>query len=177
MDFKSFALAMFPYWILGIMVIGSVILAGQKHLLRIDKKAIFKWMKVLILITIFRTIVIELCKHNGAAEIPKFAEILPWTISLTVFWEDACHGLPLLLLKKMLDKKKWAKFIFIPILILTMISFGFAHVYQGFIAAFVLSFYIPYSVRMGEKYGFGTVMICHILYDAATLLFAKYFLG
>lgn len=58
------------------------------------------------------------------------------------------------------------KWIFVPIVVLSSLIFGAGHLYQGYFVAALLSLY-PYfvSYKYGKKYGYGTVMLCHITYD------------
>lgn len=176
MDFKTIAENLFPYWLLGVMVVLAVICAGQKHLLRVEKKPIINWMVFLAFITALRFLLTKLMNFNGIGS-PNTFSFLPWYVSLTVFWEDMCHGLPLVILKKLIGTKWWTKFIHLPLLALVMIEFGLGHAYQGIFAIVLLGFYVPYSMRIGEKYGFGTLVLCHMLYDAVTLLFVQYIIG
>jgi hypothetical protein len=102
---------------------------------------------------------------------------IPWQTTLGVFWEDAVHALPLVLLGKMFANKTWYKIAKWPLLAAVMCSFGAGHLYQGVLAACMLSFYIPFSMKMGEKHGFGTVMLCHMMYDLITLLSIGWIVG
>lgn len=173
MNFTTFASHMYPFWILGIIIMGSIIAIGHKHLLRAEKKPIIKWVRFLFYITLWRLFMSKLLNFHGVSD-PQNIVLLPIATALTVFWEDACHGLPLLILKKSTKNRWWTKPIYWLALIIVMIEFGLGHRYQGPLAAVLLSFYIPYSVKMGEKYGFGTVMLCHMMYDLVTLLFTHY---
>ena len=176
MEFKTIAELLYPYWLLGIAIIFAVICAGQKNLLRIEKKPVKKWISFLAFITVFRFLLSKLLDFHGIGS-PNNFNFLPWYVSLTVFWEDVAHGLPLVILKKLIGTKWWTNFIHLPLLAVVMIEFGLGHAYQGLFAMALLSFYVPYSMRVGTKYGFGTVILCHVLYDAATLLFVQYILG
>lgn len=178
MDFKTIAEFMYPFWILGALVILSVIAAGQKRLLRVEAKPVLKWIGVLVCTTGFRIFLEKVLHFHGFFGPPKGLSLIPWTASFTVFWEDACHGLPLVLLRKMIgNTKKWAKAVNMSALILVMLSFGLGHLYQGLMVPILLAFYIPYSIKIGKEYGFGTVIVCHTLYDMVTFLFVKYFMG
>ena len=177
MDLKTMAENMYPFWILGIMVIGAVIAAGKKHLLRVEMKPVVNWSIFLVLLTLWRMLVAKLSAYHGMHGTEE-TFIIPWTASFTVFWEDACHGLPILLLRQLIGVHRWwAKILNWSLLILTMISFGMGHLYQGVLPALILCFYVPYSIRCGKKYGFGTVMVCHSLYDLVTLIFIQYLSG
>ena len=106
------------------------------------------------------------------------AMMIPLGASLTVFWEDMCHTVPIAILSLALGNDKlWKKALILITIIMVQISFGLGHIYQGYIAAFFLSFYIPVTLKRGQKIGFGTVMLCHTAYDFITLLTMKTFLG
>ena len=179
MTFGEMALTMYPYWIMGIVMIFAVWQSSHKDLLRIEPKALAKWVLFLVGITIYRIIVFKLLSGNDKLhEMTSGAAIIPWQSTLMVFWEDACHTLPLVILARNLGLDKWWKKGLIGAAIgMVMISFGLGHVYQGYAAAAMLSFYIPFSYKKGQQVGFGTVMLCHMLYDLATILTIHNFLG
>lgn len=173
MNFTTFASNMYPFWILGVVIMGITTAAGYKHLLRVEKKPIVKWGLFLFYVTLWRLFMSKILNFHGVSN-PQSISILPIATAFTVFWEDACHGLPLLILKKATKNRRWAKPIYWILLLIIMTEFGLGHIYQGPLAAIVLSFYIPYSIKVGEKYGFGTVIFCHMMYDLVTLLFIHY---
>lgn len=179
MDLKSMAAVMYPYWLMGAFVLWATVKGGYKNEIRVEKKAVWNWIKFLAIITCYRVVMFKLFAHSKTLEeSAKVITQIPWPLTLTVFWEDACHGLPLLLMMKFIGTDKWWKWlIHVPIIAMVMLEFGLGHVYQGPIAAFALSFYIPYSIRLGRKFGFGTVMIGHTLYDLTTILSIKFLLG
>jgi hypothetical protein len=178
MDFKTVALQMFPYWILGAGVLALTVLAGYKDVIRVEKKAVFDWIKFLATITIYRVLLFKLFPHFGPfASSAKNVAVIPWPLTLTVFWEDACHGLPLFMVKKLIGDRKWLKPFYYMLVGVVMLEFGLGHVYQGLLAAAMLSLYIPYSIKLGEKYGFGTVMLGHTLFDLTTILTVKFAFG
>lgn len=176
MNAKDLAIAMYPHWLIGIFVIWATIKAGYSDLLRFDKKAILGWVRFLILLTVYRIGMFKLFPvHFSAASEP--ASIIPWPLTLTVFWEDALHILPLILLQKLIGTRKWTWPIHAIATAIMMVEFGSGHIYQGFPAACMLSLYIPIVTRMGKKNGLGTVMLCHTLYDLCTILTIKFFMG
>jgi hypothetical protein len=178
MDLKSMALAMYPYWLLGAGVLAATAFAGFKNLIRVEKPALLNFIKFLGIITLYRVVIFTLFPHFGpfASSAHNVIQI-PWPLTLTVFWEDACHGLPLLLLRKLIGTNKWTWPIHGLLTAIVMLEFGLGHVYQGLPAAAMLSLYIPYSIKLGEKFGFGTVMIGHTLFDLTTVLTLKCLLG
>jgi hypothetical protein len=178
MDLKTMALAMYPYWLLGAAVLIATAVAGYKDVIRIEKPALKDFCKFLGVITLYRIALFALFRHTayvqGAA---SNISIIPWPLTLTVFWEDACHGLPLFLIKKLINGRKWLMPLYYVLMATVMLEFGLGHVYQGVVAACMLSLYIPYSIKLGEKYGFGTVMVGHTLFDLTTILTVKLLLG
>lgn len=179
MSFTEMAMRMFPYWIMGLFMVYAVWQSSHKDLLRVEPKAVAKWLLFLGGLTLYRIAIFKFFSTNQQLhDMTSGAMIIPWQATLTVFWEDACHGLPLAILARVLGTDKWWKKGIVGAAILAvMASFGLGHVYQGTIAAIFLSFYIPFTFKKGQQVGFGTVMICHTLYDLATILTIKHFLG
>jgi hypothetical protein len=174
MDLKTMALSMLPFWLLGLFVVVMTILAGQKNVLRIEKPAIKKWLEFLLTLTIYRFVLFKLFPHFSLfTEAQKNISTIPWQLTLLVFWEDATHSLPLFFLKRWIGERKWLKPLYFACLALVMVEFGLSHLYQGLGACLLLSFYIPYSIKAGEKYGFGTTMVAHTLFDLVTVLTLK----
>lgn len=172
------AMRMYPAWTMGLLMLYLVKNSRYKDVLRVDKKGLLGFAKWMAIITIFRIIVLKLLtppdQLHAAHEAAMF---IPWQATMGVFWEDMCHTVPLVLLGRMFKKTKWYKFVAIPLMLMVMISFGSGHVYQGVFAAAMISFYIPVTIRLGKKYGFGTVMICHMLYDFITIMSVRLLTG
>lgn len=169
---------MYPYWILGIVSILMVLRYGDKRLLRFDWTQVRKWFCFLVTITFWRLVLYNIFAFGSIfGNSLKNASFIPWVAAFTVFWEDAVFGLPMLILKKKLSNKKWSKYLYWLFLGVAMCVFGSGHVYQGIIPAIILSLYVPLTVKLGAKHGFGTIMICHIMYDLFTMLFIKYMHG
>lgn len=178
MEVKSIVLTMYPYWLLGAGVLAATALAGLKKVIRIEKPALLNWLRMLGILTIYRIFLFKMFPHFGPfQQSAQNISIIPWPLTLTVFWEDACHGLPMLLLKNLIGNRKWLKPFYWAIMGIVMLEFGLGHVYQGIAQAAMLSLYIPYSVKLGEKFGFGTVMVGHTLFDLTTILTIKFLLG
>lgn len=181
MTLKEIAIDLWPGWLMGLLMITIVLRSSYAAFLRIEKKAVFSWIGMLSGVTLLRLALFWAFLKSGAPTAGLKAQLagvnsIPWVAALGVFWEDACHGLPLVLLGAMWPNK-WAAPLRIIAFLTIMIAFGLGHVYQGFGAAFLLAFYIPLSMKMGKKYGFGTVMICHTLYDLFTIFLIKWVVG
>lgn len=83
-----------------------------------------------------------------------------------VWWEDACFVLPYLLAYHFFGKKS---FILFPVFVFTTFVFMQGHSYQG--PAGMLTFIFPFtSFYYGRKYGAGTMMLCHIIYDISIVV-------
>lgn len=179
MTFTEMALRMYPYWIMGLFMLFVTYQSKHRDLLRIQWKSVGKWLLFLGGLTIYRIAMFKLFEgHQYLQDAAEGAMIIPWQATLTVFWEDLCHTVPLVILTRWLGKDKlWKKMISWLAIGMVMVAFGLGHVYQGVIAAVVLSFYIPFTYKKGQEVGFGTVMLCHVLYDLVTILTLKNFLG
>jgi hypothetical protein len=171
MTIKEVALDLYPAWIMGLIMLYLVGRSKYSNILRVDKKGLFNFAKFMIGVTLFRLIVIKLLSSPAQlANIHHLAYYLPWQVCFGVFWEDMCHAVPLVLMGLMYGKRSWYKFAGPALLGLVMFSFGSGHVYQGVWSAVGISLYIPFTIKYGKKYGFGTVMLCHMLYDLTTIL-------
>lgn len=179
MDFQTIASAMWPCWVFGAGMLYATKKSDHADLLKVDKKALSKWGIFLLLLTVWRIFSFKFYAHSEHfKDSLKAVDQIPWQATLTVFWEDACHGLPLVLLQRLIGTKKWfTKPINYIALLVTMVAFGLGHLYQGVFSAVLLSFYIPYSMKLGKKYGFGTVMLGHMMYDLSTILAIKWMMG
>jgi len=180
MTFKEMALNMYPYWLLGLGMIFCTIKAGFKDLIRVEKAAVIKFLQFMGLITVFRVVLFTLfpgIQDFLPGDVGSMVDTIPLGATGFVFWEDMVHTLPLLILFSYLNDSKIANAIRMVLTGIVMFAFGMGHTYQGYLAAFVLSFYIPYSLKLGEKYGLGTVMVCHTLFDFITLITLRTLLG
>lgn len=178
MDVKSMVDSMFPFWIMGLIMLYLVKNSEYANLLRIDKKGLFKFGRFLTILTVIRVVYLKFIAPPSSLEgIKNISDLIPWQTLFGVFWEDACHALPLVLLGLAFSDQKWFKILRWPLLAIVALSFGSAHEYEGFMAMVVLTCYIPVTMSLGKKYGFGTVMICHVLYDLITFLSFKLILS
>jgi len=75
----------------------------------------------------------------------------------------------------MVDKWKWKEYVWFPIVAILSIRFGLGHMYQ-FEAAYFAALLIPYLAfyQYGKRFGFGTSMTCHILFDMITIMTFKF---
>ena len=146
----------------------------DREVLRIDFKAIQTFVTLMILLTFFRfaaaSFFNDLFNIHVSDINQGFSRIPFWRLAL-VFWEDAFFAIPIYYMK---DKWQWSRYLWMPIVAALSITFGIGHMYQFEIAYFA-TLLIPYLLwyRYGKKFGFGTVMICHILFDMFTLLAFK----
>lgn len=151
------------------MIIFLAVLCFDRKILKIDLNAIQSFLTLMTLLTFLRlalaSIAIEFDIYpqdinKGLAHIPY------WRLAL-VFWEDAFFAIPIYYMK---DRWNWSKYIWLPIVAALSVAFGLGHMYQGE-WAFFATLVIPYAIfyRYGKRFGFGTTMICHILFDMITI--------
>lgn len=161
------------YLILIGIAIFFLVLWKDKSVMRIDFNILKNFMALMVLLTFFRLFLFSVVNEFGfrITDINQgIGQIEFWRFGL-VFWEDAFFALPIYY---MIDKWKWSQYIYLPIIAVLSICFGLGHMYQ-FEAAYFATLIIPYGVfyKFGKRYGFGTTMICHILFDMITFLTFK----
>lgn len=160
------------------MVIVGLIVFGltywkDRDILHVNPEAIKNFVVLMILFTFVRFALFSFGAEFGF-DINQFnqgaSKVRFWQLTL-VFLEDASFGIPIYY---MIDKLKLSRYIWMPVVAAMSIIFGLGHMYQ-FEAAFLISLIIPYFVfyEFGRKYGFGTTMICHVLFDMFTLICFK----
>lgn len=168
MEFLIYLPMLLPIFaIIGMIYISNF--TSEKDLFRVSWDKLAQFMAFLGFIFVLRLLREDFFVSNGLAPVPLPPVGEMWTLGL-VFWEDFFFAIPIYYICKHM-KNKWFKFVLI-LLISTI--FGLGHIYQGWGAAFVLAL-MPYFVtyHYGKKYGFGTTMIGHIMYDVSTIMLAK----
>jgi len=175
MDTKTVIMHYFPYWTLGILMIVATLRSEYRDLMKFDKSAFFKFLKIMFFVTIFRVIMMYLNPPTLHSMAPVLQ--IPLWLTSTVFWEDACHLIPVAIASRFMGDSKIAKLISFCLMLMVQVSFGIGHVYQSVPSAILISFAIPYVGKLGRKYGFATTMAAHVCYDFITLLTIRLFLG
>jgi hypothetical protein len=170
MSFLEFASRLFPYWCLGAFTFYAVWKSEYKNILSFNLGTFSKFFLFMACISAFRYFVLsEAFKHGIGLEQAQSSFTLPIGGTAFVGWEDMCHSVPLVVLRKMWPSK-WATPIHVLLLLAVMLSFGLGHVYQGGWSALLIAFYIPYAVGFIERNGAGTLMAGHVLYDFCTIM-------
>jgi hypothetical protein len=128
----------------------------DRERLQVDLTAIGKFLKIVLIGSALSFVI-----RYSLGRIPTLPPVGFGSL-LLVWWEDVLFSL----LSIFYAEKFLPKWVFVPVAVSVSIVFGLGHLYQGPLAVLVLSFY-PYfmSYKYGKKYGYGTVMICHVLYD------------
>lgn len=161
------------YALIAGLVIFLLVFLFDRKLLRIDLKVIQTFLTLMVLMTFFRLALFSFLQSMGidVLSLNEGIGAIPFWRFATVFWEDAFFAIPIYY---MIDKWKWHRYIYMPIIAIASIYFGLGHMYQ-FEMAYFAALIIPYAVfyKAGKKYGFGTSMICHILFDMITFLTFK----
>lgn len=156
----------------------------EKAVVRVSWDKVAQFCGFLFLLTVIRVSYYDFLLQSATLRtlptIPPVIMANKWTL-LLVFWEDFFFGIPLYYIHKLAEKYKYFKIMKWPLTIMIVSLFGLGHAYQGpygmTMNAFLLYFV---CLRFGRLYGFGTTMICHILYDAATvysIILLPYLLG
>lgn len=166
MNFTSIALSMYPYWLLGIAMIIIVYFSKYREILHVNKRIVLKWATILLaVIPIKLALMYCLGKTDTYSEITLAIKTIPWQMTLFVFWEDACHTMPLYILDKMTSTNWFIRPVYYALFLAVMVSFASGHAYEGSFAMISMLFYVPGTMYLAKKYGFGSIMICHVIYD------------
>lgn len=174
MDLRVEIINFLPMWIFALLFIFYIRQSEYKNIMRFNVSAIMKFFYFMLAVTIGKLTYFHFFSTvEDVRSMKALMDFIPWQFTLGTFWEDTTTSLPIVLLDNMLSNRKIYKFIRLPFLIMTMIAFGSGHMYQGIIAASVISFYVPLSIVLGKKYGFATVMAGHIMFDLLTWIFMK----
>jgi len=153
------------------MIIGMLMVAAfrifDKKTVRVEWQAIGGFLGFMAVVTFLRISMYDYVHMADPDFIPKMHGALlemPKIMFSLVWWEDGFYVLPIVLAFRYLPKK-----IAIAFAIFMSAWFGTGHLYQGISGVFITSLY-PYLVayRFGKKYGYGTVMVGHVLYDYIT---------
>ena len=178
MDARQVADGLFPCWCMGLWIMYLVWNSDHKDLLKVSKEGLIKFAKFLGIVTAARIFYLSVIAPDATLEaIRNSSDAVPWQIMLGVFWEDMCNTIPLVILGTMIEGKKWLRPLYLMLMAAMSLTFGSLHAYEGLQAMIVLSMYIPFTIRLVKKYGFGTVMICHIVYDLVTFFTFKTIAG
>lgn len=140
----------------------------EAEITRIDWTKISQFMAFMVMVTLFRTFAVDFMMQVGWMKylptVPYEIASAKWTLGL-VFWEDVFFGMSLYFIAKHV-KNKWTRR---TLILLIVAAFASGHGYQGWTGILFSALYPWYvSKYYGEKYGFGTVMMCHIIYDSFT---------
>lgn len=139
----------------------------EKNLFRISWDKLAMFMAFLFALAIFRLMQFDYLLSHGLMKMPHLPEELryhKYALGL-VFWEDFFFAVPIYFIMKNC-KRNWLKYSSIAIISLL---FGLGHAYQGW-SGIAITMFLPYfvSYRYGKEYGFGTVMVGHVMYDITT---------
>lgn len=159
--------------VLAMLAMIKINFSKEKEIMRIDFGALAKFTAFIIMLTIFRVLKtdmdLDLGWTHSIPSLPPEIDAHRWTLGL-VFWEDMFFAVPMYYLQKYMTKKTWLRR---SIIVGLSVLFGLGHTYEGGYQTAVIMSFMPYFVtlRYGKKYGFGTTMCAHVLYDFATCYF------
>jgi hypothetical protein len=164
----------FPFLPL-VAIVGMVAIrfTKDKDVIRISWDKLAQWTAFLVILAIFRLLQYDFLLNAGALRgiptIPPMIDMEKWTLGL-VFWEDMFFGVPLYYIWKYMNRK-WLQ---IALTLIISAVFAYGHAYQG-ITGVIWAAFLPYyvSYNVGKRYGFGTSMLGHIMYDVSTVYLIK----
>lgn len=158
-------------FLIGSIIIGITALVDFKRppkekFLRVDLDFISKFLAFMVIVTAFRLCTLDFLIEAVPEWTNRFlkpfqnmtSEISLWRLGV-VWWEDAFFVLPVVYMQRY-SKKVW-----IPFAALIFACFGMGHAYQGIYAIFISMCYPILSLNLGREYGYGTMMVCHVLFD------------
>jgi hypothetical protein len=142
----------------------------EKETFRISWDKLAQFCGFLAILTVFRIyqyiFMLDMGLMKRLPMIPAEISGHMWTLGL-VFWEDMFFAVPLYFIWKYMSRK-WLQ---ISLTVILSVLFGLGHAYQGW-QGVAITMFLPYfvSYHFGKKYGFGTSMCGHVLYDFATVM-------
>jgi membrane protease YdiL (CAAX protease family) len=131
------------------------------ELVRLDFKAFRSFLLLMFYVAVLRTVYVLVTGKN-----PINLDLFDFPLLFFVFWEDMFFVFPSLFLYHLTKNK----YLVAPVMLVSSIIFAIGHLYQGVMAPLILLGYVPAMFYFGRKYGFGTVMACHVAYDVLTYL-------
>lgn len=157
---------MIPFYILGAVSIRIATWAFP-GICRIDWARIKEFSSFMLTMTILR-IVVWTAMHRFF-HIPINGDIggLNFLTYFGVYWEDAIFTLPILVLDRFGISTMTRNLLFL----FSSVSFAAGHLYEGGTWALATLAYVPFiSYKYGNRYGLGTCMVGHVMYDMLTSL-------
>lgn len=143
--------------IVGVLIV-VVMIKRDSPLMKVNWEALTKFFVFMMVISAARLAVMD----YGHAIAPSGLSAIGYRDFIWVFWEDAFFSMPIYFLK---DHLQLRKLLWIPAAVLLSIAFYWGHRYYGLLGLVTLA--VPYfvSYKFAKKYGYGTVMVGHVLYD------------
>ena len=157
---------------IGVLILGLVCWK-DRDVLRIDFKALINFLHIIIFFTLFRFVFFSFMNEFGISIHDMnqgFTSIELWRLPAVIL-EDAFFAIPIYYIK---DKWKCSKYLWMPIVGALSLYFAVGHIYQSTLAFFA-TILIPYLFfyELGKKYGFGTTMICQVVFDIFSVITFK----
>jgi len=147
-------------------IIFAFVYKKDKHIFRIQKKEMLKFIGLAFFIFLLRCILASNAPADMDSELIWILKNIPIWPLFFVFWEDIVFASPILYLERRGHKKTK-----IALTILSVLVFGSLHLYQGWFGFVFSSVYLYYiSIGAGRKYGLPTIMVFHVLFDLSALI-------
>lgn len=153
-------------FITGVSIFLFLVLKRSK-LMRVDWSKVGAFVGFMTLLTAIRFGLMTYSAPSSGGSLNQFSNFM------LVFWEDSFFSIPIWFAK---DYLKASKKVWIPLAILLSVTFAYFHLSYGVVwACITLSYPYFISYRYGSRNGYGTQIICHIIYDFMTLAAVKIF--
>ena len=142
----------------------------HKDLMRIDFKGVKTFFLALLGITVTRVVLFNIFPVEGLGVLAKVDHIQWWQAVLAGF-EEAMFTLPAVFAMMYTDNK-YLKRIFMG---LVAAAFAIGHAYQG-MYGIAVTFVYMFSIapKYMKKFGFYTMVVCHILFDLSAWAFIRF---
>lgn len=142
-------------WLFAGIVLVTVYFLDRERL-QFDLKAFTNFLKIVLIGSS-----LSIALNTVLGRIPPLLPVEASSL-LFVWWEDVLFSLLFIYYAEKL-LPRWAFYI---VAVISSVVFGLGHLYQGWLAAILVSFY-PYfiSYKYGKKHGFMTIMVCHVVFD------------
>jgi hypothetical protein len=160
------------YWVFGLLM-PLILRFFDRSVVRINWSALSKFLVFMVMVTFVRFGIMDAQVKLGGTVLPPIPRQIDLWSLLLVYWEDCIYAIPLYYLAKWL-KGRW-KILWWAAALFSSYHFAIGHVYLGSPLWTAITFFYPVfiSYRYGIRYGFGTVMLAHIMYDMFTVITVK----
>ena len=142
----------------------AIVLLVDRDKLKIKLDSVGKFITILAIVGL-----VKICLWNG-----NLVNTNPYKINMVNFLFVFLEDVFFVMIPAFICSRINSKIFKVLIWVLFSAAFGSGHLYQGFVAVLITSIY-PYfiSYRYAKRTSFGTVMVCHFIWDCFTIILPK----